>query len=211
MEDASYAANGDALQRTTQGLLVWRKFDNWTAFTDGAETWVSGPLGMQQRSNDVRFWWESNPDQLPILPPPMTGDRCHTAGLRLALDGVDAGAGNLVGTFEFTNTQPTSCTFFGYPGAQLLGDQANPLPTKVVRGGGYFTGDPPPSTVTVGPGEHAIFRLHWEQVPVGNETTCPMSSKLAVTPPDEYDPLEVDVQIRACGGGTLNASRIQSP
>src|SRR5687767_5178480 len=30
--------NGDGLQRTTGGLLVWRKADNWTAFTDGVTT-----------------------------------------------------------------------------------------------------------------------------------------------------------------------------
>src|SRR5436190_7944093 len=28
--------SGDALQVTEHGLLVWRKADNWTAFTNGA-------------------------------------------------------------------------------------------------------------------------------------------------------------------------------
>lgn len=40
--------NGDALQETTKGLLVWRKSDNFTAFTDGYRTWVNGPYGIQQ-------------------------------------------------------------------------------------------------------------------------------------------------------------------
>src|SRR5216683_1048711 len=52
--------NGDALQATTSGLLVWRKSDNWTAFTNGSTTWVNGPLGVQQRSNTDRFAWETN-------------------------------------------------------------------------------------------------------------------------------------------------------
>src|ERR1700704_5710941 len=86
---------GDALQRTTNGLLVWRKADNWTAFTDGSQSWVNGPLGLQQRSNDQRFWWEANPDGLSIVPQPVAGERCHTAGLSLSLGRVDAGAGNL--------------------------------------------------------------------------------------------------------------------
>ena len=43
--------NGDALQRTTGGLLVWRKADNWTAFTDGYRTWLNGPHGLQARLN----------------------------------------------------------------------------------------------------------------------------------------------------------------
>jgi hypothetical protein len=51
--------NGDALQHTsTGGLLVWRKSDNWTAFTDGYHTWVNGPNGLQERLNTERFPFE---------------------------------------------------------------------------------------------------------------------------------------------------------
>jgi hypothetical protein len=59
-------ANGDALQRTTGGLLVWRKGDNWTAFTDGYRTWVDGPLGLQRRLNTDRFAWEGPPPPRPV-------------------------------------------------------------------------------------------------------------------------------------------------
>src|SRR5919112_110046 len=31
--------NGDGLQSTSGGLMVWRKADNWTAFTDGTTAW----------------------------------------------------------------------------------------------------------------------------------------------------------------------------
>ena len=52
--------SGDALQHTTTGgLLVWRKADNWTAFTDGYHTWVNGPQGLQERLNSGRFSWEA--------------------------------------------------------------------------------------------------------------------------------------------------------
>ena len=63
--------SGDGLQLTTGGLLVWRKADNWTAFTDGYRTWIVGPLGLQQRLNTERFAWErdrpatSSPDSAP--------------------------------------------------------------------------------------------------------------------------------------------------
>src|SRR5258708_28132303 len=176
---------GDALQHTTNGLLVWRKSDNWTAFTDGFQSWVNGPLGLQQRLNGQRLWWEANPDQLPIVPTPQPGERCHTAGLDLVLDGVDAGAGNRVGTFHFTNNLDVDSTFFGYPAAQLLDAAGNPLPTNVVRAGGYFTSDPPPTLVDVPPHGAAMFRIPWEVVPAGNEPTCPVATHLAVTPPDE--------------------------
>src|SRR5690242_2510880 len=45
------AENGDGLQFTANGMLVWRKADNWTAFTDGYRTWINGPMGLQSRLN----------------------------------------------------------------------------------------------------------------------------------------------------------------
>jgi sugar lactone lactonase YvrE len=58
--------SGDALQHTTTGLLVWRKADNAIAFTDGAQTWVQGVLGIERRPNNERFIWEANSDHLPL-------------------------------------------------------------------------------------------------------------------------------------------------
>jgi hypothetical protein len=58
LEDQSGAENGDAVQRTTNGLLVWRKADNRAAFTDGATTWIDGPYGLQKRPSDERLAWE---------------------------------------------------------------------------------------------------------------------------------------------------------
>lgn len=57
--------NGDALQQTTGGLLVWRKADNWTAFTDGYRTWINGPYGLQTRLNTETFPWEAAPEPTP--------------------------------------------------------------------------------------------------------------------------------------------------
>jgi hypothetical protein len=200
---------GDALQQTANGLLAWRKSDNWTAFTNGSRSWVTGPLGPQRRDNDERFSWEANPDGLAIIPTPLPGDRCHTAGLSVSLAGVDAGAGNFFGTFLLTNNLDVDCTFFGYPGAQLLDEASNPMPTTVVRDGGFFANNPPPATFDVPAHTAAMFQIHWEQVPVGDETTCSLASSIAITPPDEYVSLSVPAQIRACGGGHLDISAVQ--
>jgi hypothetical protein len=65
--------NGDSLQRTANGLLVWRKLDNFTAFTDGYRTWVNGPFGIQERLNTERFDWEAASPPAPaapVAPPP---------------------------------------------------------------------------------------------------------------------------------------------
>ena len=58
LENEHYSANGDSTQKTTGGLLVWRKADNHTAFTDGHNTWINGPNGLQKRLNTERFSWE---------------------------------------------------------------------------------------------------------------------------------------------------------
>jgi hypothetical protein len=57
-ENQSFQPNGDATQRTTKGLMVWRKADNWTAFTNGSTTWINGPKGLVSRANGDRFPWE---------------------------------------------------------------------------------------------------------------------------------------------------------
>jgi hypothetical protein len=66
LENEHYGPNGDSLQQTATGLMVWRKADNWTAFTDGSRTWINGPYGVQVRGNDERFPWEA---QMPAAPP----------------------------------------------------------------------------------------------------------------------------------------------
>jgi len=71
VDDQTFAANGDAIQHTTKGMLVWRKNDNWTAYTNGARTWLNGPYGMQSRRNTDRFQWEivgHGPAVVPMLP-----------------------------------------------------------------------------------------------------------------------------------------------
>ena len=60
LENEHYNTIGDSVQQTTGGLLVWRKADNWTAFTDGYRTWINGPNGLQQRLNTQRFEWEAD-------------------------------------------------------------------------------------------------------------------------------------------------------
>lgn len=62
------SVTGDSMQPTTTGLMVWRKATNTVAFTNGAMTWVIGPLGLQSRPNDTRFAWESSAPSADSLP-----------------------------------------------------------------------------------------------------------------------------------------------
>lgn len=68
-------SNGNSEQHTTKGLMVWRKDDNWTAYTNGYMTWINGPAGVQSRLNSQRFDWEKDeavptPTQAPLQLPP---------------------------------------------------------------------------------------------------------------------------------------------
>ncbi len=201
--------NGDGLQMTTNGLLVWRKSDNFTAFTDGFRSWVNGPFGVQTRLNSQRFFWEQNPDKLPIVPAPVAGDRCHTAGLSLTLAGSEGAAGTIFDTFRFVNNLSVPCTFFGFVGAQMLDAQNNSVKTQVIRGGDFLTNLPGPAPFIVPAGGSAEFTLSWSDVPVGNETTCPKATQLAVTPPDEFVPVIVPVSLAPCNAGTVHVSAVR--
>src|SRR5687768_8512136 len=55
LEDERSTINGDVVQATTNGLMVWRKIDNFTAFTDGFRSWINGPAGLVSRLNSQRL------------------------------------------------------------------------------------------------------------------------------------------------------------
>lgn len=71
LEDEHLEANGDVLQRTARGLMVWRKSDRWTTFTDGNVTWILGPFGIQSRLNSQLYLWEQMPPSPPPAPQPV--------------------------------------------------------------------------------------------------------------------------------------------
>ncbi len=62
VENVHYVQEGifvrDGLQRTTNGLLVWRWYDNVVAFTDGYRTWILGPSEVESRLNTELLPWE---------------------------------------------------------------------------------------------------------------------------------------------------------
>ena len=77
---------GMTLQNTTNGQLIWRKADNWTAFTDGQHTWINGPEGLQQRLNTERFPWEA-PAPARMVTQRLTLEQLRNAEYRLPLLG----------------------------------------------------------------------------------------------------------------------------
>ena len=58
LEDEQPGENGDIIQATAHGMLVWRALDNVGAFNNGQHTWLNGPGGLQRRLNNERLAWE---------------------------------------------------------------------------------------------------------------------------------------------------------
>jgi len=57
-------ANGNTVQETVGGLLSFNPNDGLPKFTDGTDTWVLGPDGVQMRSNNDHFAYEAPDTQV---------------------------------------------------------------------------------------------------------------------------------------------------
>jgi hypothetical protein len=134
--------------------------------------------------------------------------RCATAKLAGSVVGGSGAAGTIETTVGLRNTASTSCTLGGYPGLQLLGTGGATLPTTVVRKGNYPFTAMAPTTVTLAPGQSANFNIGYSDVPVGNQTSCPTSVSLQITPPNAYDHLVITASLGPCGNGTMTVSPV---
>jgi phosphohistidine phosphatase SixA len=54
------AGNGNAEQRTTNGILVFSGLDRMMRFIGSERTWIIGPDGLVERPNNQRFEWEGD-------------------------------------------------------------------------------------------------------------------------------------------------------
>ena len=142
---------------------------------------------------DGKGYWTATSIKLP----PRT---CQTSQLSVVSDPAHSGggaAGSLGMTYVFTNTSTTTCTLGGFPVLQLLGASGQPLTTTTIHA------SQTPTTVTLPPAGQAWFDIEFPtQTGFGN-LQCPVSSALAVTPPDNTTALRISGsggQIGAYGG-----------
>ncbi|HEX4081416.1 MAG TPA: DUF4232 domain-containing protein [Acidimicrobiales bacterium] len=136
---------------------------------------------------------------------------CQPAQLRIVPQQGTGAAGTITMTVSLTNVSSTTCTLQGYPGMQLLTASGSSLPTQVVRGGTQFpaaAANQSPALVTLAPQQGATFSLAYEDVPVGNETTCPTSAKAEITPPNDVGHGVITLAISPCNGGTVHVSPV---
>jgi hypothetical protein len=126
--------------------------------------------------------------------------KCRTSQLSAKL-GQSSGAAGTIVFAVILKSKGATCTLKGFAKLRLL-DAAGALPTKVKHGGPAILKQPV-KRVTLGPGKKATILVAYEDVPVGNETSCANGTQLAVTPPHDSGVLIVNVGTTACGGGRL--------
>ncbi|MGH9089053.1 MAG: DUF4232 domain-containing protein [Acidimicrobiales bacterium] len=139
---------------------------------------------------------------------------CQPGQLSATIGRSTGAAGTQSLAVTFTDTSSAMCVLDGYPGMQLLDAQGAAITTTVVRGQFHFLQTPanqPPTAVRLAPQGKGTFALAYEDVPVGNETSCPTSSKAEITPPNDYTHLVVTLSITPCGNGTVHVSPVYAP
>jgi hypothetical protein len=138
----------------------------------------------------------------------LPSDYCEVPDLRAQTEGTEGAAGTVEVTFRLTNSSPSPCVMWGYPGALMLASDGSPLTTVVKRGGDLSFLEGSVETVQIAAGSSAYFNLGYSDVPSGSETSCPKSSSLEITPPNDTQQLVVPISIEACQGGLLSVSPV---
>ena len=110
-------------------------------------------------------------------------------------DGSDRGAGQAYQTFVVANNLTVPCTMFGWVGVGLLDAANNPLPVTTQRTEAAVS-------VTLAPGGTTTFTLHWSPLPMP-PVPCSNASSVAITPPDEFDPIILSYSAQVCENGAI--------
>ena len=173
--------------------------------TTGAPTTTGAPASTTTSPGDRTT--TTSPGGVPTTTVPGVA-RCATTGLSGSVTGSSGAAGTIETTVALKSTAATPCALAGYPGLQMLSASGSNLPTQVVRTGSYSFTAIAPTTVILAPGQSALFNIGYSDVPVGNETSCPTSASVEVTPPNATDHLVLTAALAPCGGGTLVVSPV---
>jgi cytoskeletal protein RodZ len=130
-------------------------------------------------------------------------DRCHSSDLQLHIGPAGVAVGSTTQWAYFVNTSSKPCQLYGFPGLQMLDAQGHAIPTyphwnKVGSPG--IQGTSNPTNVTLAPGGAASFSIAWENATGYEGVTCPRSSKIEVTPPNDYHSIVIPWKIAPYGG-----------
>ncbi|MGH2505746.1 MAG: DUF4232 domain-containing protein [Ktedonobacterales bacterium] len=124
------------------------------------------------------------------------GPACTAAQLKLSW-AISFSSADEMGTL--TNSSSAACSLFGFPGAQLLDAQRQPLTTQVSRAtSGVWGGVMPEQRLQVAPGGSVYIAVKWANS--GAQGACAAAAYLALTPPAGASAVMASDPITVCGG-----------
>lgn len=90
----------------------------------------------------------------------------------------------------------------------MLDSGGSAIPTHVIRGTSVVVPPIPVTLVVLGPGTSGSFLFGYPNNPTGSQT-CPTSTKLEITPPNDFGHFTIADAISPCGGNiTVSPVRI---
>ncbi|HEX2347039.1 MAG TPA: DUF4232 domain-containing protein [Ktedonobacterales bacterium] len=132
-------------------------------------------------------------------PAPAASTNCQPNQLTFSVKSAGGAAGHIGQMGKFTNSSTATCTLYGFPGAVMLDAQHQPMTTHALwQTSAYMYSNQMKQLVTLAPGASAYFAVTWSDVTVGSVTSCPTSSYLSVTPPNDFSVLTIADQITSC-------------
>ncbi|MGC8479927.1 MAG: DUF4232 domain-containing protein, partial [Acidimicrobiales bacterium] len=134
----------------------------------------------------------------------VNGGRCISEQLTIARAQTSASAGSVAISFTLTNTAPTTCVLKGYPGLQMLDQNGASITTHVTWGSSVSVPQEPVNSITLASGQQAYFIIGYASQTGYGSDTCPTSTSIEVTPPNDYHYLTTPLQISPYGGTVQN-------
>jgi hypothetical protein len=130
-------------------------------------------------------------------------ERCSALQLALTVLGSGVAAGNVGTRIGVTNTSPTPCFLYGYPGMQMLDSVGDPIPTDVVDGTSSTVLREPVKVVVLRTRSSAQFDIGYSDSTGYGTAICPESSSVAIVAPGTLQGIILPLRIAPYGGSTI--------
>lgn len=128
--------------------------------------------------------------------------RCAGNQLRARLGPSGVGLGHVGVSAYLKNVSSSRCLLYGYATLQMLGRAGRPIPTITERPPGYTVPLIKPRPVVLTSGASATFYAGYDDATGYGDEHCPLSTRVAITLPDDSTPITIRWRLSPYGGST---------
>jgi hypothetical protein len=129
---------------------------------------------------------------------------CRSAQLSARLGRFGVAAGSVGGVAVLRNDSSEPCALEGYPGLRMLDRAGRRIPTHVHRGASMTAPAVAVRRVTLAPGGVARFHIGFTDMTGYGFAHCPVSARVAPTPPGAASAIIVPWQLQPYGGSAVH-------